>query len=136
MIKPICTDKFILSQKAVPATINDISTGKDLFDTLVANGDRCVGMAANMIGINKAIICINDNGTFYTMYNPEIKKCSGLYHTSEGCLSLDGVRECDRYRSIQVRFQTADFKWKEKTFKDFSAEIIQHELDHLEGILI
>ncbi len=105
-------------------------------DTLIANGDRCVGMAANMIGVNKAIIAINDNGKFYVMYNPTIKKATGLYHTKEGCLSLDGERETDRFRSIQIRYQDETFKWKEKTFKDFAAEIIQHEMDHLQGILI
>lgn len=136
MIKPICRDQMLLSLKALPATINDLTVGKDLLDTLIANADRCVGMAANMIGINKAIIVFNDNGKLYTMYNPTIKKANGLYHTSEGCLSLNGERETDRYRSIQVRYQDESFKWKEKTFKDFTAEIIQHEIDHLNGIII
>lgn len=136
MVKPICKDILLLSLKALPATEMDQSIGKDLLDTLVANGDKCVGMAANMIGINKAIIVFNDNGKLYLMYNPTIKKKSGMYRTMEGCLSLTGERECERYRSIQVRYQDESFKWKEKTFKDFTAEIIQHEIDHLSGIII
>lgn len=114
MIKEINRDIFILSQKSVPATENDRQTGEDLLETLIANSERCVGMAANMIGVSKNIIAINDNNNYTVMYNPEILKADKEYETEEGCLSLDGVRKTKRYRKIKVRYLDKDFKIKIK----------------------
>lgn len=136
MIKEINRDIFILSQKSVPATENDRQTGEDLLETLIANSERCVGMAANMIGVSKNIIAINDNNNYTVMYNPEILKADKEYETEEGCLSLDGVRKTKRYRKIKVRYFDKDFKIKIKTYDGFTAQIIQHEIDHLSGIII
>ena len=142
MIKEINRDIFLLSQKSVPATENDRQTGEDLLETLIANSERCVGMAANMIGVNKRIIAfdniiaINDNGDYILMYNPEIIKSDGTYETEEGCLSLDGVRKTKRYKKIKVRYLDRNFKIKIKTYEGFTAQIIQHETDHLSGIII
>lgn len=136
MIKEINRDIFILSQKSVPATENDRQTGEDLLETLIANSERCVGMAANMIGVSKNIIAINDNNNYTVMYNPEILKADNEYETEEGCLSLDGVRKTKRYRKIKVRYLDKDFKIKIKTYDGFTAQIIQHEIDHLSGIII
>lgn len=136
MIKEINRDIFILSQKSVPATENDRQTGEDLLETLIANSERCVGMAANMIGVSKNIIAINDNSNYTVMYNPEILKADKAYETEEGCLSLDGVRKTKRYRKIKVRYLDKDFKIKIKTYDGFTAQIIQHEIDHLSGIII
>ena len=136
MIKEINRDIFILSQKSVPATENDRQTGEDLLETLIANSERCVGMAANMIGVSKNIIAINDNNNYTVMYNPEILKADKEYETEEGCLSVDGVRKTKRYRKIKVRYLDKDFKIKIKTYDGFTAQIIQHEIDHLSGIII
>lgn len=136
MIKEINRDIFILSQKSVPATENDRQTGEDLLETLIANSERCVGMAANMIGVSKNIIAINDNSNYTVMHNPEILKADKEYETEEGCLSLDGVRKTKRYRKIKVRYLDKDFKIKIKTYDGFTAQIIQHEIDHLSGIII
>lgn len=136
MIKEINRDIFILSQKSIPATENDRQTGEDLLETLIANSERCVGMAANMIGVLKNIIAINDNCNYIVMYNPEILKADKEYETEEGCLSLDGVRKTKRYRKIKVRYLDKDFKIKIKTYDGFTAQIIQHEVDHLNGIII
>lgn len=136
MIKEINRDIFILSQKSVPATENDRQTGEDLLETLIANSERCVGMAANMIGVSKNIIAINDNNNYTVMYNPEILIADKEYETEEGCLSLDGVRKTKRYRKIKVRYLDKDFKIKIKTYDGFTAQIIQHEVDHLSGIII
>lgn len=136
MIKEINRDIFILSQKSVPATENDRQTGEDLLETLIANSERCVGMAANMIGVSKNIIAINDNNNYTVMYNPEILKADKEYETEEGCLSLDGVQKTKRYRKIKVRYLDKDFKIKIKTYDGFTAQIIQHEIDHLSGIII
>ena len=136
MIKEINRDIFILSQKSVPATENDRQTGEDLLETLIANSERCVGMAANMIGVSKNIIAINDNNNYTVMYNPEILKADKEYETEEGCLSLDGVRKTKRYRKIKVRYLDKYFKIKIKTYDGFTAQIIQHEIDHLSGIII
>lgn len=136
MIKEINRDIFILSQKSVPATENDRQTGEDLLETLIANSERCVGMAANMIGVSKNIIAINDNNNYTVMYNPEILKADKEYETEEGCLSLDGVRKTKQYRKIKVRYLDKDFKIKIKTYDGFTAQIIQHEIDHLSGIII
>ncbi len=136
MIKEINRDIFILSQKSVPATENDRQTGEDLLETLIANSEQCVGMAANMICVSKNIIAINDNNNYTVMYNPEILKADKEYETEEGCLSLDGVRKTKRYRKIKVRYLDKDFKIKIKTYDGFTAQIIQHEIDHLSGIII
>ncbi len=136
MIKEINRDIFILSQRSVPATENDRQTGEDLLETLIANSERCVGMAANMIGVLKNIIAVNDNNNYIVMYNPEILKADKEYETEEGCLSLDGVRKTKRYRKIKVRYLDKDFKIKIKTYDGFTAQIIQHEIDHLSGIII
>lgn len=136
MIKEINRDIFILSQKSVPATENDRQTGEDLLETLIANSEQCVGMAANMIGVSKNIIAINDNNNYTVIYNPEILKADKEYETEEGCLSLDGVRKTKRYRKIKVRYLDKDFKIKIKTYDGFTAQIIQHEIDHLSGIII
>lgn len=136
MTREINRDIFILSQKSVPATENDRQTGEDLLETLIANSERCVGMAANMIGVLKNIIAVNDNNDYIVMYNPQIIKADKEYETEEGCLSLDGVRKTKRYRKIKVRYLDKDFKIKIKTYEDFTAQIIQHEIDHLSGIII
>ncbi|WP_455684422.1 peptide deformylase [Thomasclavelia sp.] len=137
MIKEIITDQFILSQKSSLATKEDLPIIQDLLDTIKAHETHCVGMAANMIGINKRIIVINDNGIYLVMINPEIvKKMGQLYETEEGCLSHSGTRKTKRYEKIKVAFYDKDFKKKIKTFDSYSAQIIQHEIDHCNGILI
>lgn len=110
---------------------------RDLLDTLTANADGCVGMAANMIGVHKRIICFDNGGIYMTMFNLKIIKKSDLYETEEGCLSLlGGPRKCKRYKSIKVQWQTAEFQTRIKTFTDWTAQIIQYEIDHCDGILI
>ena len=136
MEREICRDPLLLGRHAVPATLEDVDLGRDLMDTLKANRERCVGMAANMIGENKAIIVFNDDGKLTLMYNPEVLRRDGPYEAEEGCLSLAGVRKTTRYRSVKVRYQNERFQVRIKTFRDFTAQIIQHECDHLEGILI
>ena len=136
MVKKIVKDPLFLAQKSVDATEADKQVVTDLLDTLRANLDHCVGMAANMIGILKNIIAINDNGDYILMYNPEIIKSDGAYETEEGCLSLDGVRKTKRYKKIKVRYLDRNFKIKIKTYEGFTAQIIQHEVDHLSGIII
>lgn len=136
MIKPICKDTIILRKKSVPATKADGLVIADLLDTLKANADRCVGMAANMIGVNKCIITFSIGTITVPMVNPVIVKRADPYETEEGCLSLDGVRKTTRYRSIDVEFLDRDFKKQKKTFTGFPAQIIQHEIDHCNGILI
>ncbi len=123
--------------KSEIATKEDLQAGRDLLDTLTAHKDGCVGMAANMIGVRKRIICFNNEGTYMTMFNPEIIKQSEPYEAEEGCLSLLGVpRKCKRCKTIKVRWQTEDFKWRIKNFTDWTAQIIQHEIDHCDGVLI
>ena len=137
MIKELIHDPILLSMKSEAATIEDLQVAQDLLDTLIAHKDGCVGMAANMIGVRKRIIAFDNGGTYMVMFNPEIIKKSGLYETEEGCLSLlGGPRKCKRYRTIKVQWQTADFQTRIKTFTDFTAQIIQHEVDHCDGILI
>ena len=136
MVKEIVTDMFMLRQKSEKADRKDLSVAKDLLDTLKAHDFECVGMAANMIGVLKSIIAINDNGDYILMYNPEIIKSDGAYETEEGCLSLDGVRKTKRYKKIKVRYLDRNFKIKIKTYEGFTAQIIQHEVDHLSGIII
>ena len=136
MIKEVIHDPILLAMKSEKATIEDLQVAKDLLDTLVANAEVCVGMAANMIGVHKRIICFDNDCTYMTMFNPEIIKKSEPYETEEGCLSLlGGPRECKRYKSIKVQWQTAEMQVRIKTFTGFPAQIIQHEIDHCNGIL-
>ncbi|MCH5207327.1 MAG: peptide deformylase [Oscillospiraceae bacterium] len=136
MIREIIHDTFILQMKSQAADESDIQTALDLLDTLKANSEHCVGMAANMIGVSKRIIVFNDNGVYTVMFNPEIIKCSGAYEAEEGCLSLSGTRKAKRYRSIKVKFENEKLQSRIKTYTDFTAQIIQHEIDHCNGILI
>lgn len=136
MIREICKDKAFLSQRAEPATVDDLSVAQDLLETLEAHREGCVGMAANMIGVNKRIIVFDNEGSYMAMFNPEIVKQSGPYEAEEGCLSLNGTRKTKRFRSVKVQYQNAKFQMRLKTFTGWTAEIIQHEIDHCEGILI
>lgn len=136
MEKPIVRDVIFLGQKSLPATPEDLPTAGHLMDTLRANEKRCVGLAANMIGIKKRIIVFADNGIFMEMFNPEIIRHSGEYQAEEGCLSLDGTRTATRYHIIEVRWQDRAFQPHVKTFTGWTAQIIQHEIDHCNGILI
>ena len=137
MIKNICKDKSFLSQKSTLVTKDDLFIVEDLKDTLKFHINGCVGMAANMIGYNKrCIIYINDNNEMDIMINPIIIKKEIEYDTEEGCLSLDGLRKTKRYKKIKVEYLNTNFEKRIKTFKDFTAQIIQHEIDHLEGIII
>ena len=137
MIKELMHDPIFLSLKSEVATKEDIQVAEDLLDTLTAHKDGCVGMAANMIGVRKRIIAFDNMGTYMVMFNPEIIKKSEPYETEEGCLSLlGGPRKCKRYKSIKVQWQTSDFQTRIKTFTGFPAQIIQHEVDHCDGILI
>lgn len=136
MVKPIVRDVFFLSQKSVPATKDDLQIGRDLMDTLRANRDRCVGMAANMIGVKKNIIIVNMGMIDVVMFNPVIMSKDTPYDTEEGCLSLEGVRKTKRYENIEVEYY--DFAWKKqrKKLSGWTAQICQHEIDHLAGIII
>ena len=136
MIREICRDETFLSQKAAPATADDLATAQDLLDTLTAHKDGCVGMAANMIGVCKRIIAFDNEGTYMVMFNPVIVRQSGPYEAQEGCLSLSGVRKTKRFRTVKVQWQNEKFQTRIKTFTGWTAEIIQHEIDHCEGILI
>ena len=136
MIREICKDEFFLSQKSGPATAADLGVAQDLLDTLAAHKDGCVGMAANMIGVNKRIIIFDNEGAYQVMFNPVIVKQSGPYQTEEGCLSLTGRRQTKRWKRIKVQWQNETFQTRLKTFTGWTAEIIQHENDHCDGILI
>ena len=136
MIREICKDESFLAQKAAPAVPEDLPIAADLRDTLAHHQDRCVGMAANMIGVNKRIIIFDNEGEPMVMFNPEILRKSEPYQTEEGCLSLTGVRPAKRWNSIKVRWQNEQFQERRKTFNGWTAQIIQHEIDHCEGILI
>lgn len=136
MVREIMRDPIFLARKSVAATAADVDVAQDLLDTLAAHKDGCVGMAANMIGVSKRIIAFENEGGYMVMFNPEIVKCSQLYETQEGCLSLPGTRPARRYKSIKVKYQNEKMQVRLKTFTDWTAQIIQHELDHLEGILI
>ena len=136
MIREICRDETFLAQKAAPATADDLATAQDLLDTLIAHKDGCVGMAANMIGVCKRIIAFDNEGTYMVMFNPVIIRQSGPYEAQEGCLSLTGVRKTKRFQTVKVQWQNEQFQTRLKTFTGWTAEIIQHELDHCEGILI
>ena len=136
MVKPIMKDIFFLGQKSEEATRNDLQVGKDLEDTLEANREGCVGMAANMIGVKKCIIAVNMGFMNVAMFNPKIVKRNGKYETEEGCLSLDGVRKCVRYQEIKVEYEDINFKRQRQKYSGWTAQIIQHECDHLNGIII
>ena len=136
MIRPIVRDIFFLGQKSEIATMQDLSVGQDLQDTLKANQDRCVGMAANMIGVKKRIIIVNIGIINLVMYNPVIVKKDGPFETEEGCLSLDGVRKTTRYQNIEVEYLDSSWKKQRQKYSGLTAQIIQHEVDHLNGIII
>ena len=136
MIKEIVKDVMFLSQKAEKATEKDKCIANDLLDTLKANKDRCVGLAANMIGYNKSIICVSGGFYDFVMINPVITKKSGEYQTEEGCLSLIGERKCKRYNEIEVEYLDINFTKQHRKYTGFVAEIIQHEIDHTNGIII
>ena len=136
MIREICKDEAFLAQKAEPATPEDRAIAQDLLETLEHHKNGCVGMAANMIGENKRIIAFDDEGSYMVMFNPEIIKKSGPYDAEEGCLSLSGTRPAKRWRTIKVRWQNEKFQERLKTFTGWTAQIIQHEIDHCEGIII
>ncbi len=136
MIRTIVKDPIFLVQKSAPATATDLPVAQDLRDTLEAHRDGCVGMAANMIGVRKRIIIFDDGGGATVMFNPEIVKRSGPYEAEEGCLSLPGTRKAKRYRSIKLRYQSEALETRLKTYTGYTAQIIQHELDHCDGVLI
>ena len=136
MVKEIMRDPFFLAQKSVPASKDDLQVGRDLMDTLKAHREGCVGMAANMIGVKKNIIIVNMGLVDVVMFNPVITSKSGPYQTEEGCLSLVGVRKTTRYQDIEVEYY--DFAWKKQRQKlsGWTAQIVQHEIDHCNGIVI
>ena len=136
MIQLIMKDPIFLAQKSVPATKEDLQVAQDLLDTLTAHKDGCVGMAANMIGVSKRIIAFDNGGKYMVMFNPEIVKRSEPYEAEEGCLSLPETRKAKRYRSIKVQYQNEQFQTRFKTFTGWTAQIIQHEIDHCNGVLI
>lgn len=136
MICEICRDEGLLSQKSEPAGADDLDTAQNLLDTLLAHRDGCVGMAANMIGKAKRIIAFEQNGAYMVMLNPVILRRAGPYEAEEGCLSLDGVRKTKRFETIKVQWQNEKLQTRIKTFTGWTAEIIQHEIDHCDGILI
>ena len=136
MIKPIVKDVFFLGQKSGPATMQDLSVGQDLMDTLRANQDHCVGMAANMIGVKKRVIIVNMGILNVVMYNPVIVRKDSPYETEEGCLSLTGVRKTTRYQNIEVEYYDSSWKKRRQKYSGWTAHIIQHECDHLEGIIL
>ena len=137
MVKKLVHDPIFLAQKSETATIEDKHVSIDLLDTLVAHKDGCVGMAANMIGVKKRIIAFDNDGEYMIMYNPEIVKKDGLHEAEESCLSLlGGPRKCKRYKTIKVQYQNEQFQMRIKTFTGWTAQIIQHEIDHCNGVLI
>ena len=137
MVKEVMHDPIFLALKSEAATTEDLQVAQDLLDTLIANREGCVGMAANMIGVRKRIIVFDNEGSYTTMFNPEILKATDPYETQEGCLSLlGGPRPCKRYKTIKVQWQNEAFQTRIKTFTGWPAQIILHELDHCNGILI
>ena len=136
MIRDICRDETFLAQRAERAGLEDLETARDLLDTLAAHKESCVGMAANMIGVNKRIIVFDNEGEYMVMLNPVIVKQSGPYETEEGCLSLTGRRKTKRFQTIKVQWQNEKLQTRLKTFTGWTAESIQHEIDHCDGILI
>ena len=136
MVRPIMRDTVFLAIPSTPADAGDMDIARDLLETLEYNKKGCVGMAANMIGESKRIIAFDNEVTYMLMFNPEIVKCSGQYETEEGCLSLVGLRKTKRWQSIKVRYQNEAFQVRLKTFTGWTAQIIQHEIDHCNGIII
>ncbi|MBS5137664.1 MAG: peptide deformylase [Clostridium sp.] len=136
MIREICKDEAFLAQKAELATLEDLQVAADLLDTLIHHKEGCVGLAANMIGVNKRIIAFDNDGSYMVMFNPQIIKKAEPYDTEEGCLSLSGIRPTKRWKSIKVSWQNEKFQQRLKTFTGWTAQIIQHEIDHCEGIII
>lgn len=136
MVRPIMKDVFFLNQKSEPAAAADKQTAQDLLDTLKAHKKECAGMAANMIGVKKNIIAVDMGFLSIAMFNPKIVKKSGPYETQEGCLSLTGVRPCTRYQEIEVEYEDMDFQKQRQKYIGWIAQIIQHECDHLQGIII
>lgn len=136
MVCPICKDVIFLGRKAEPAGVEDLAVAEDLLQTLKAHREGCVGMAANMIGVNKRIIAFEDEGEYRVMFNPVIEKKQESYEAVEGCLSLEGQRRAQRWKTVKVRWENEHFQVRRKTFTGFTAQIIQHEIDHCEGILI
>lgn len=138
MVRTVMKDIVFLAQKSVQAVNceEDRQTAQDLLDTLCAHQGGCVGMAANMIGVSRRIIAVDDEGTYILMYNPEIVKSAQPYEAEEGCLSLTGTRKTKRWKSIKVKYENADFQVRLKTFTGWTAQIIQHEIDHCNGIII
>ena len=137
MVRELVHDPILLARKSVPATGEDLEAARDLMDTLLHHRETCVGMAANMIGVTKRIIAFQEGSGYTAMFNPEILKAEGEYETEEGCLSLlGGPRKCRRYQKIKVRWQTENFQTRIKNYEGWTAQIIQHEIDHCNGILI
>lgn len=137
MVKELVHDPIFLARKSETATKEELQTATDLLDTLVAHRETCVGMAANMIGVCKRIIAFDNEGSYMVMFNPRIVKAAGEYETEESCLSLlGGPRKTKRFRKIKVEYQTDAFQTRLKTFEGWTAQIIQHEIDHCDGILI
>ena len=136
MIRDICKDEFFLAQRSQPAAPEDLGVAQDLLDTLAAHRDGCVGMAANMIGVSKRVIVFDNDGKYDVMFNPVIVKRSGPYETEEGCLSLTDRRKTKRYQTIKVQWQNEKFQTRLRTFTGWTAQIIQHEIDHCDGIII
>lgn len=129
-------DTFFLSQPSAPAAAEDLPVAEDLLETLIAHKDGCVGMAANMIGVSKRIIAFENDDGYMVMFNPEIVKCSDPFEAEESCLSLTGSRRTRRYKNIKVQYQNEKFQTRFKTFTGWTAQIIQHEIDHCNGIII
>ncbi|MDD6236716.1 MAG: peptide deformylase [Clostridiales bacterium] len=136
MIRTIVKDVIFLGQRSEAATPQDVSVAEDLLDTLKAHANGCVGMAANMIGVKKRVIAIQNDDSYMVMFNPEIIKCSDTYETIESCLSLEGTRKVKRWQRVKIKYQNADFQTRIKTFSGWTAQIIQHEIDHCNGVII
>ena len=137
MVKELMHDPIFLARQSETATVKDLEVARDLLDTLTFHKEGCVGMAANMIGVTKRIIVFDNEGEYMTMLNPVILKASDLYETEEGCLSLlGGPRKCKRYKKIKVQYQNLQMQTRIKSFSGWTAQIIQHEIDHCNGILI
>lgn len=136
MIQPIMKDPIFLAQKSVSATPEDLTVAEDLFDTLNFHKDGCVGMSANMIGVSKRIIAFENDGIYTVMFNPKIIQKTEPYEAEEGCLSLNGTRKAKRWKHIKVEYQNNQFQIRLKSFSDWTAQIIQHEIDHCDGIIV
>lgn len=136
MIRPIVRDVLFLGQKSDAAVPSDVAAGRDLRDTLAANRERCVGLAANMIGVRKRVIIVSMGPMDMVMYNPQIVRRDGPYEAEDGCLSLDGTRRAKRYQNIEVAWLDDGWKPRRQRFSGWIAQVIQHEVDHLEGVII